>query len=64
MLERNWIVVVGQLLDDTRGGGFEFFGPYHEHEAKTLRERMQKDQKNDDRLALAIQLIRHPEIAQ
>jgi len=35
---RNWIVMTGQPLDTTKGGGFEFFGPYTENEAKAKRE--------------------------
>ena len=39
--ERKWIVIKGQLVDTTRGGGFEFFGPFTEEEANNVRDKMQ-----------------------
>ena len=41
MSERNWIVIKGQLVDTTRGGGFEFFGPFTGEEANNVRDSMQ-----------------------
>jgi len=33
---RNWIVITGQLIDSTEGGGFEFHGPFTEEEAQAV----------------------------
>jgi hypothetical protein len=58
--------MTGQPIDTTKGGGFEFFGPYTEDEASIVRERMISKGEAGSWIAIAIQLIKyklgdHPE---
>ena len=64
MCERNWIVIKGQLVDTTRGGGFEFFGPFTYEEAGHVRDQMQAFTKQfgrTDITTIALQLLGVPD---
>lgn len=57
--ERNWIVIAGQLIDTTKGGGFEFFGPYTEDEAEAVKQRLCGSAPLEtDKLTMAVELLR------
>jgi hypothetical protein len=43
MNEENWIVYCGTILDTTKGGGLEFFGPFSEASALEARTNMVTD---------------------
>jgi hypothetical protein len=52
----DWIVIHGQLVDTTAGGGgFEFYGPFSEEEALLVRNDIAT--RRPDVLTLALQLI-------
>lgn len=54
-MEKNWIVIVGTLINTTAGdGGLEFFGPYTEEEAEQVRRRYVF---NRDLICQSVQLI-------
>ena len=61
---RDWIVIVGHLLDTVKGGGFEFFGPFTEAEAITYRNAVVDSdiciavRQSDDSLCIAVQLLK------
>jgi hypothetical protein len=38
MTKKNWIVIVGSIVDSTQGGGYEFIGPFTEAEATEYRK--------------------------
>jgi non-ribosomal peptide synthetase component F len=58
---KNWIVMTGQPVDSTDGGGFEFFGPFTEGEAAQVREaKLRDDVAPGSWVAMAIQLLHHP----
>lgn len=54
---RDWIVLTGQPVDTTKGGGFEFLGPYTEKEAHMVRDHMVSNTEPGACICLAIQLI-------
>ena len=57
--DRRWMVMSGQPLDTSEGGGFEFFGPFTEDEAKKVREIILEGSKftPGERIVIAIELI-------
>lgn len=57
MSERNWIVLTGQPVDTTKGGGFEFNGPYTEEEAQMIRTHCVANMEVGAEICMAIQLI-------
>lgn len=59
MSERNWIILTGQPVDTTHGGGFEFHGPYTEEEAQLVRSHCVANMQVEvgERICMAIQLI-------
>lgn len=65
VMDNDWIVIAGQPVDTTRGGGFEFFGPFTEQEAQDVRaiiiaqhnRRQQYDEC--EQIVLAVQLLSH-----
>jgi hypothetical protein len=57
---RDWIVLAGQPVDTTSGGGYEFFGPFTEDEARRRREQiLSKLSKRAgyDQIVLMVQLL-------
>lgn len=55
---QNWIIIKGQPIDTTHGGGFEFFGPYTEAEAKLIRSKLlDRKEEPGQTIVLAVQLI-------
>jgi hypothetical protein len=54
---KDWIVIHGSIL----GEGFEFFGPFTEHEANLVRLKFIEDLEADHLyLTVAVQLLRTP----
>lgn len=60
MTIRDWIVIRGSIIDSTQGGGYEFFGPFTEGEAKFVRERMHTP--HDEMQTISIQLLKLPNL--
>jgi len=59
MMTRDWIVISGQPVDSTTGGGYEFFGPFTQEEAERLRESWVKDKDDPfSHIVMAVQLLR------
>jgi hypothetical protein len=58
MEDRNWIVMTGHPVNTSLGGGFEFFGPYSEEEAKKFQSKMVSLQQPGNWIAVAIQLLK------
>ena len=52
----DWIVISGQLIDTTMGGGFEFHGPFTEAEAREVRLAL-VNTANEDHTCVALQLL-------
>lgn len=52
---KDWIVMSGQPVMTTTGGGFEFFGPFTEEQAKIVREKLADSR--GERVSIAIQLL-------
>lgn len=62
MMERNWIVVTGQLVNTVKGGGFDFLGPYTENEAETIKRRLWgMTDLQVGALTMAVELLRIPD---
>lgn len=53
---RDWIVIAGSLIDTTKGGGFEFFGPFTEEEANFARGKLSGE------TLIAVQLLKLPHL--
>ena len=58
---RDWIVIQGNLLNSTRDGGFEFFGPFTEAEAIKVRDDMKSEGGTPD-LTICVQLLKLPNV--
>jgi hypothetical protein len=58
-MEKNWIVLSGAVLHSRSGGGFEFFGPYTEEDARLVRCYLRAINGNDggDYLCLVVELV-------
>jgi hypothetical protein len=61
---KNWIVIQGQIVDTVDGGGFEFFGPFTEKEARNVRSRMKaftQEHGGTEISTIALQLLNVPD---
>jgi hypothetical protein len=56
-MTRDWIVIAGQLIDNTEGGGFEFFGPFTKEQAKVAADHMREVERNPSRTYQQVQLL-------
>jgi hypothetical protein len=50
----DWIVICGDIVNTTKGGGFEFFGPFTEAEAEEVRQNLDCP---GELITMAIQLL-------
>jgi len=59
MEDKKWIVMTGQPIDTIKGGGFEFFGPYTEDDAKEVQKRFLelKNPYPGSQICIALQLL-------
>lgn len=58
-----WIVITGSLIDTTKGGGFEFIGPFSTEEAAIEHRDAAKVYLSEkglefDRVCLAVELLK------
>lgn len=64
--DKNWMVIDGQPIDTICGGGFEFFGPFTEAEARIVRQSIlvARQQAGSGEphgsITMAVELLRYP----
>ena len=57
---RDWIVISGGIINTTKGGGYEFFGPFTEAEAVEVRDELRSEGNSNEITTTCIQLLKLP----